>query len=922
MNRKKLVRYAAWTAGGLAVVLLAAALVVPPLLDTPRISAQIQGKIAASTGAQVRWRDLQLRLLPRPSAALRGVSVGAERVSASAESASVALALLPLLTGDAEITAITLRKPVVAIDLAPAPAAAAATKSAPLDPLALQRDIVAALRSYLPQAVVAVEDGLVRLTRPGMPTLELSQLALNARGDARGLQLQASAASRNWDKLALVARFGYDDLSSDATLDAVGIRPQEWLDWSFAASPLRVGLPNLEVKLRLRGAAGKPLELEVAADGGNVDLARGAGVVRIPGVRVSGRLRAEAHEISIHADELRIGVGRVTRADLRYGIEKGSLDGELAYDLDLAQTLRHATTLFPGETKALLPYLPPGGGQLRGRAALALGEKPSVGVDAALTALDGALNVSARITDFERGPRVQASLGESTVGAELLAWLWKTFELPPSLALKSPIRLTAPGIGWSPKGLELRADAAFPAGTRLGADLSWSKGVLGLRRATITDKQSNAMVSLRSKGGALEGRYSGRLDSRSLAAVLQGAQGRGGALAGDVRFRYDEAARRRATATGALKGERLDLSWLAGKPATLERIEVSADGNTLSVAEAAVVWAGQRATLRGTVSRSEAGPMVDAQIDSPGIVVDELLPPQKPEEEKTEKKSVDPWPLPVTGQITLRADFIQSRHLKVAPVVGTLDLERERAHVEMKEGMLCGISLPFTLEATREGFTAATQIRAAKQPMEQVAKCLSNEKVAITGPADLKADLRTRGRKKAELLHNLTGTTSIDVRNGEVLKFALIGNILAMQNVAALITQGGPKLGAQGFPFRQLSANGRFEKGRFVLQEGVFYSNAIGFGANGWVSLADYDSRLTVLVAPFALANEAVRKLPLLGYVVGGTLTSLPVAVSGDIRDPLVVPLGPGAITSELLGIVTRTLTLPGKLVEPLEQKK
>ena len=70
------------------------------------------------------------------------------------------------------------------------------------------------------------------------------------------------------------------------------------------------------------------------------------------------------------------------------------------------------------------------------------------------------------------------------------------------------------------------------------------------------------------------------------------------------------------------------------------------------------------------------------------------------------------------------------------------------------------------------------------------------------------------------------------------------------------------------------------------------------------------------MVAPFALANEVVRKLPLLGYVVGGTLTSLPVSVSGDIRDPLVVPLGPGAITSELLGIVNRTLTLPKKLEE------
>jgi hypothetical protein len=59
-----------------------------------------------------------------------------------------------------------------------------------------------------------------------------------------------------------------------------------------------------------------------------------------------------------------------------------------------------------------------------------------------------------------------------------------------------------------------------------------------------------------------------------------------------------------------------------------------------------------------------------------------------------------------------------------------------------------------------------------------------------------------------------------------------------------------------------------------------------------------------------------------LGYVVGSSFTSLPVGVSGDIRDPVVIPLGPSAITSSLLGIFNRTIKLPGKALEPLEKKK
>jgi hypothetical protein len=41
--------------------------------------------------------------------------------------------------------------------------------------------------------------------------------------------------------------------------------------------------------------------------------------------------------------------------------------------------------------------------------------------------------------------------------------------------------------------------------------------------------------------------------------------------------------------------------------------------------------------------------------------------------------------------------------------------------------------------------------------------------------------------------------------------------------------------------------------------------------------------------------------------------------VSGDIRDPLVVPLGPSAITSELTGIFERTLKVPSRLLAPLK---
>jgi hypothetical protein len=149
------------------------------------------------------------------------------------------------------------------------------------------------------------------------------------------------------------------------------------------------------------------------------------------------------------------------------------------------------------------------------------------------------------------------------------------------------------------------------------------------------------------------------------------------------------------------------------------------------------------------------------------------------------------------------------------------------------------------------------------------------------------------------------------------MKFALLGNILTMQNNAALLEKEGPRLDDTGFPYRSVTVAGHFREGRFIVEESAFRSDAVGLAATGWISLLDYETRLAVLVAPFGRFDQLARKLPILGYVIGGTFTSLPVGVSGDIRNPLVVPLGPGAITSELLGIFERTLKLPAKLVTP-----
>jgi hypothetical protein len=145
-----------------------------------------------------------------------------------------------------------------------------------------------------------------------------------------------------------------------------------------------------------------------------------------------------------------------------------------------------------------------------------------------------------------------------------------------------------------------------------------------------------------------------------------------------------------------------------------------------------------------------------------------------------------------------------------------------------------------------------------------------------------------------------------------VKKFALLGNILSVRNIGSV-----QRMNEEGFAFRTMHARGSFKGGAFLVDEAVFDSDALNLAATGRVDLLGPGSRLTVLVGLLAGVDRVAGAIPIVGDIFGGSLTALPVEVSGDIRDPLVVPLGPRAVSKRLLEILGNTAKVPGKLLVP-----
>jgi uncharacterized protein involved in outer membrane biogenesis len=953
-------RYGAYGAAALVVLLVAAALVVPMFLDTPAVERELKAKLSQMAHGEIAWDELSIRLLPSPRGALGRARVEIPgTLSLRAERIDVKLQLLPLLRGRAEVASVSALKPVIRLDVAPSPARKTA-EEAPSDPVAAYRSAVEAVRGLAPDSVVEVDDGEIEIRIPELPPVRLHGLELRAESGSRGLEAELTATGEEFSRLKGSAKLEYADMSGTAKLDLAGLKPQPWLDRVLEGSPVGVTLPgaSLRVDARTDGKARLEADFDLRAE--NVELRRAEERVQLATVALSGKASAGAEEIAVQLASAQVGSSRLAGASLRYRLESGSLASTADFDLDVTQGIDAARRLVPESAAEALARFQPVAGRAQGQAKFELQRSrwsalfdirksdAAVGMEglpgpvklsgasvrvtrdavsierADLEMVDARARASATI-GYGKELRIEGTVTEGSAGDGLLAWAWKTADAPPRLALKSPVRFSVQRAAWGPKRpLELQAEALFDDGPRVEVDMGWTPGTLDIRRAAIKDARSDAAVALRLEKRLLQGRFSGSLQSASLGAMLKGAKLPSGGASGDLSVRFDLDRPERFSATGKLAGESVDLASLLGRPVTIERFDAQADGRKLRLRQASVTWAQQRVALSGEVTRAADGaPVIDAQIDSPGITVDALLersgeqPPPAPEKAKPAGDEEEPWklwPLPVRGRVALRSNFVQYGERRAEPVAATLTLEEQRAYLEIQQAQLCGISFPLTAEARPKGQLAvAVRLNAQKQQLEQTARCLTEHGLLITGDFDLSADLRTQGKLR-ELIPNLEGTVRAESRDGKVTKFALLGNILAMQNVSKVL-KGGPKLDEKGFPYRSITAVGHFENGRFVVDKSAFVSDAVGLAATGWISMDEgYQSELTVLVAPLGFLNELVRKIPLFGDV-GGTVTSVPVRVSGDIRDPRVVPLGIRAVGSQLFDILEETAKVPAKLL-------
>jgi AsmA-like C-terminal region len=535
-----------------------------------------------------------------------------------------------------------------------------------------------------------------------------------------------------------------------------------------------------------------------------------------------------------------------------------------------------------------------------------------------LLLLDARAVVSGTIRDHALpDPSFDLALADGHAGERSLDWARTRWQLPGKAMPRAPLTLGSGRLqraGGAGEPLLAQGAVRLAAGVRAEFDLVSQPGHLDLRRLALKDPDTDTSVSLKWTASAAELKFSGRLDNRTLARVLAEPPAGEGALQGDFRASIDLAEPRQSSATGALEGDRIDILERWGIPVAIERVRLDAADDAVQIREGAVAVAGERLAVTGAVTRRPKTFGIDLRVTADAIDVERLL------HAFPRGGAADPggaWNLPVEGRVALDAKSIAYGERVFSPVAGTISLAPGRIIADVKETRLCGIGLPFNAVLVPGNATVTGRIQVRALPLAGTVSCLTGERIAMTGTLDGNAELAASGPPDG-LARAARGSFSFSARDGRIQRAPAIARILSLDTVVALLRARPSELMARGLDYSELASAGTLDAGRVRIENATLASSAIGMAMSGEIDIVGERVELRGLVAPFGRIQGVLQQIPILGRIFGASVVGIPVSVTGDLRDPLVVPLGPAAVGQSVVDLMSAIVKAPVEIFDPL----
>jgi len=150
---------------------------------------------------------------------------------------------------------------------------------------------------------------------------------------------------------------------------------------------------------------------------------------------------------------------------------------------------------------------------------------------------------------------------------------------------------------------------------------------------------------------------------------------------------------------------------------------------------------------------------------------------------------------------------------------------------------------------------------------------------------------------------------------GRIAYASVLMKIFSILNITEVFTGGQSDLTGEGFGYAKAYANAEINEGKLRFNEILLDGNALKITGQGVIALDTRQADITLLAAPLKTIDRIVNKIPIINYIAGGSLITIPLQLTGPLTDINVKPIRPSAVGEGLVKIMERTLKAPFKIV-------
>jgi hypothetical protein len=534
--------------------------------------------------------------------------------------------------------------------------------------------------------------------------------------------------------------------------------------------------------------------------------------------------------------------------------------------------------------------------------------------------LDASLHVSGTLYNY-RGGLEKAELDfNGRVTPKDIRWLSELLGVKRNIEVRSPIQISKANLNWQ-KGIDitLRLELAMSNGPKISLDVYRNPKELKIHHLVVHGEISYAAIGLNLKGQEIGLTFSGSLSERTLDNIFSGYQFHNGWLKGDFRANILMDQWIESKFRGRLEADHLSFPWQFEKPLVIDQLSLTGDGNHISISEARLTWGEMPFVLSGDVGFSQKRVLLDAALSTERVDLDQVT--ESLRKRTSGKDAIDSSNLQAEGTIRFKSNSLTYGRFTWEPFRANIAVGQNAVEVSIEEAKLCGISTTGMVKVKDQELSLDVRPISGSRELESTAKCLLDETVRVTGDFEIKGRIFAEA-KPEDLFPALRGNLEFKAQNGQVYSSVWLARILEFVNLTEVYKGKIPDLKKEGLPYKHVTVIGSLQNGKLIIKEATLDGPTLQMAAQGEVYLAEGKVNLTVLVAPLRTVDRIINLTPLVRYIFAGTLITVPVKVSGDLKDPKVTALSPSAIGSELLGIMKRTLRLPLHIIQPLVPKK